>query len=602
MLFFFISVKSFYVQPQDSPTMVKINAIFPCHLQLVHSEVRLISAMDGKVLGMWPFKCIRRYKFDGNVFCIEAGRKAPTGQGLFQFISNECSEIYRVMDNIIRSKAVDPTTQRPASSKIQKAPREKHNLVRKTQSVPPTPPKPIELHYDYASPECNILGLPDSNAPQASISTLPKQCPSTERGLEAENSYDVLYPIDPSPKDDSFESHFSNLPDTMSKLEQSNSYDTLQFNTLSTSQGNNDFQAQASGGVYDTLQFDQHDGKASHVKGGRSGSYDKLQFNRSPNNLTSFEGGTCGDNKTDGFESCDGTTSDNVYNTLSHLQVSQPADHANVNTYDSLADSSSSCQPNANTYDSLADTKTSVERLPDHMTDKRPKHPVPEKPVAPARPPPRKKLGGSQDKVAQSKKPAAPSKPVRVPKQRRDSPDSNDGNSAPNTTQENLKEIMQQKLTQPDDDNGAYATIDHDYASIDYSKVAKSDSEPPTDAVYSEPYNPGSKPIPSNVPKPAKLKVKTPKVMKNIFRKNQALPKPKTPTDGDVHFADELKRKLGNQLKKSDGATTRGGPSTRTDSSSPATAQGHNPDEGIYDEVNNSTNTYSLPFDKEMDV
>ena len=553
--------------------------------------------MDGKVLGMWPFKCIRRYKFDGNVFCIEAGRKAPTGQGLFQFISNECSEIYRVMDNIIRSKAVDPTMQRPASAKAQKA-AEKHNRVRKTQSVPPTPPKSNELHYDYATPQCNIPGLPDSNAPQASISTLPKQSPSTERGLEADNSYDVLYPVDPSPKDYSFESHFSNLPDTISKLEQNNSYDTLRFDTSSTSQGNGDVQVQGSGGVYDTLQFDQHDGKASHLKGGRSGSYDKLQFNRSPNNLTlSFEDGTCGDNKTNGFESCDGITSDNVYNTLSHLQISQPAGHADANTYDSLADSTSSCQPNANTYDSLADTKTSVERLPDH-TDKRPKHPVPEKPVAPARPPPRKKLGGSQDKVPQSKKPAAPSKPVRVPKQRRDSPDSNDGNAAANTTQGNRKEIIQQKLTQPDDDNGTYATIDHDYASIDYSKVAKSDSEPSADAVYSQPYDPGSKPIPSNLPKPAKLKLKAPKVMKNIFKKTQALPKPKTPTDGDVPFANELKRKLSDQLKKSDAATIRGG----TDSNSPATTQGRNADEGIYDEVNNSANTYSLPFDKEMDV
>lgn len=566
--------------------MVKIKAEFPCHLQFVPYEVRLVSAMDGTVLGIWPFKCIRRYKFDGNIFCIEAGRKAPTGQGLFEFISNECSEIYRVMDNIIRSKAVDPTMRRLSSEKTQKS-TEKHNLVRKTQSVPPTPPKPTELHYDYAIPECNI---PDSNTPPANI-------PSTENALEADNSYGVLYPTDLSPKDGNFESHFSNTPDTKSKLEQNNSYDTLQFNTSSVSQGNNDVQVQASGGVYDTLQFDQHDGKASHLKSGRSESYDKLQFNRSPkliNNLTSLEGGTCGDEKTNDFESHDGITSDNVYNTLSQLQISQAAGHADVNMYDSLADSTSLCQPNANTYDSLADTKTSLEIRPDH-TDKRPKHPVSEKPIAPARPPPRKKLGSLQNEVPHGKKPAAPSKPVRVPKQRRASPDSNDGNAAPNTPQENLKEVMQQKLTKPDD-NGGYASIDHDYASIDYSKVAKSDSEPSTDVVYSEPYDPGSKPIPSNLPKPAKLKLKAPKVMKNIFKKNQTPPKPKTPTDGDVNFARELKMKLKNQLKKSDGATTRGGPST-------ATAQGQNVDEGIYDEVNNgANNTYSKPFDQEMDV
>ena len=48
----------------------------------------------------WPLYCIRKYgiNLDGDIFALEAGRRAPNGEGLYAFRSDEAPEIRQRMD------------------------------------------------------------------------------------------------------------------------------------------------------------------------------------------------------------------------------------------------------------------------------------------------------------------------------------------------------------------------------------------------------------------------------------------------------------------------------------------------------------------------
>lgn len=617
--------------------MARIEAIFPCHLQLVHSEVRLVSAMDGKLLGFWPFKCIRRYKFLGNVFCIEAGRKAPTGEGMFEFISNECSEIYRVMDTIIRAKAGSTTMRRFASEKMQQHWVNQHNAVRKTKSNPSSQSnvhKTGGREHDYASP----IEAPVSNSQSVNS---PRQSPQSsfpERDLETDNNYDIMYPREPSPKDHTFDSKFCNPPENLN--EEHGSYDRLQFEQSSAMGKAEDVQFQndsvkksSSSNSYDALVFGKHthpgmtdDGLSSQQKtGNNNGSYDKLTFSRAPrlgrhedSPLSSFDDGTYSDDQTNDLESRNTVIPGNFYNTLNHLQTSQPAASLQGNTYDSLNDTSNSSQPATNTYDLLGDKNpapkpTTMDArntydLP-HETLKPPNSgrtlhttnsDLPqEKPMAPQRPPPRKKFVKSPEQDVLNKKPAPPIKPSRLPKPSlKPTLDEKDGKDAPKSSlqQDTLNNIIQSKAAKPtDNSDNTYAEVDHEYASIDYSKVSRSGSEL-SSGIYSEPCETESKVSTISFPRLTKPKLNPPKGIKNIFKKTHSAPKTKVTGDGEGNFTDELKKKLECKLKKSEDAKD-GGPGTipETNSNLSRLPQGENADDALYDEVITSTSTYSEP-------
>jgi len=50
---------------------------------------------DKKILWTWPYRHIRRYGCTKDGFSLEAGRKCPSGEGIFAFITNEGSEIFK---------------------------------------------------------------------------------------------------------------------------------------------------------------------------------------------------------------------------------------------------------------------------------------------------------------------------------------------------------------------------------------------------------------------------------------------------------------------------------------------------------------------------
>ena len=51
----------------------------------------------------WPYKFLRKYGYEGNIFTFEAGRRCPGGEGLYAFASERANEIHETIVESIRS-------------------------------------------------------------------------------------------------------------------------------------------------------------------------------------------------------------------------------------------------------------------------------------------------------------------------------------------------------------------------------------------------------------------------------------------------------------------------------------------------------------------
>ena len=611
--------------------MARIEAVLPCHLQLVHSEVRLISAMDGKILGLWPFKCIRRYKFVGNLFSIEAGRKAPTGEGIFEFISNECSEIYRVMDTIIRTKAGSTTTRRFASERIHKQIEQEHQPVKKVNSVPVSPKKQVQYRYDYANPGAQTK-VSRPPPPPVPVPSKPDSPP-----IQSDPSYDILSlgsvnvdgkvsrrpppsvpapskpdspPIQSDPTYDILSPGNVNVNGKVVKQSETPSndyeYNTLQFKSSPTegqSPPQNTPKMAGSLGSYDTLTFTEDTSsqdKTLKAKG-LDKQYDTLQFGGRKDSMDNELHKSSGSfyntlDHSSGSFCCIGSVSGNTYDSLH--SGGRPQSGEVSDTYDALGKPRppATLELGNNTYDALQHENQKPASKESPSTQTKPTTPG-VTPLKPAKPPPRRKPPSTpkqagarktcdavQDKAnVPSRGPprnisagAKPEKPIKAPRK--------------NTTEakevESISEMIQKRLANPEpqvDDSG-YATVDHEYSSIDYSKVSRSDSADSSD-IYCDPDEDDIRG--TAIPKPQQTKPAKParnnaQQIKNLFKKT---PKPKADKQGG-NFADELRKKLEFKIKK-----TGGHKSGQTSKTGHQTGQS-GIDDDIYAEVDDPQDPY----------
>ncbi|XP_068727052.1 uncharacterized protein [Montipora capricornis] len=108
-------VDSFLVEPETNEQLAKVGASDSCHLHIANNELRLLCAKDGRLLVAWPLTCLRRYMSSRGKFIVEAGRRAPTGEGKFTFLSPQHDQIYKVLDNIVKSRARKTGSSTPCS-------------------------------------------------------------------------------------------------------------------------------------------------------------------------------------------------------------------------------------------------------------------------------------------------------------------------------------------------------------------------------------------------------------------------------------------------------------------------------------------------------
>ena len=143
------------MEPENNEQMTKLGASDMCHLHVANSELRLLCAKDGRLLVAWPFTCLRRYMSTRGKFTVEAGRRAPTGEGKFTFLTPQHDEIYKLLDNVIKSRAGQTSTTKS------------HQPPEHTKSVPTDERKDIPRNsYDHpvaTSPRKDEQMLPGSS-------------------------------------------------------------------------------------------------------------------------------------------------------------------------------------------------------------------------------------------------------------------------------------------------------------------------------------------------------------------------------------------------------------------------------------------------------
>jgi len=54
----------------------------------------LILHKSGEPPIIWPLSTVRRYGYEEFMFCFEAGRSSPYGQGIFAFRSKDAKDIF----------------------------------------------------------------------------------------------------------------------------------------------------------------------------------------------------------------------------------------------------------------------------------------------------------------------------------------------------------------------------------------------------------------------------------------------------------------------------------------------------------------------------
>ncbi|XP_055712032.1 fibroblast growth factor receptor substrate 2 [Phlebotomus papatasi] len=61
----------------------------------------LILYRKGKQPTLWPLRCLRRYGYDGDVFCFEAGRRCLTGEGIYSFRCRRAENLFNLLQTHI---------------------------------------------------------------------------------------------------------------------------------------------------------------------------------------------------------------------------------------------------------------------------------------------------------------------------------------------------------------------------------------------------------------------------------------------------------------------------------------------------------------------
>ena len=72
--------------------------------QLEITETDLVLHQKGKQPIKWPLKYLKRYGFDAGLFSFEAGRKNPTGPGIYAFKCRRAENLFNLLQVRVRNQ------------------------------------------------------------------------------------------------------------------------------------------------------------------------------------------------------------------------------------------------------------------------------------------------------------------------------------------------------------------------------------------------------------------------------------------------------------------------------------------------------------------
>merc|ERR1719346_165902 len=75
--------------------------------QLEITDTDLILYQKGKQPVKWPLKYLKRYGFEAGLFSFEAGRKTPTGPGVYAFKCRRAEKLFNLLQVKVREQVPD---------------------------------------------------------------------------------------------------------------------------------------------------------------------------------------------------------------------------------------------------------------------------------------------------------------------------------------------------------------------------------------------------------------------------------------------------------------------------------------------------------------
>ncbi|XP_023340664.1 fibroblast growth factor receptor substrate 2 [Eurytemora carolleeae] len=73
-----------------------------CPGQIEITEIELVLYQKGKDPLKWPFKSLRRYGFEAEMFSFESGRRCATGPGIYAFKCRRAENLFNLLQARIR--------------------------------------------------------------------------------------------------------------------------------------------------------------------------------------------------------------------------------------------------------------------------------------------------------------------------------------------------------------------------------------------------------------------------------------------------------------------------------------------------------------------
>lgn len=74
------------------------------HLEITSCSL-VLRFKGNKPSAVWPLSSVRKYGYEDYLFCFEAGRSSPCGQGVFAFKSKKAKQIFdSVKEELLKVK------------------------------------------------------------------------------------------------------------------------------------------------------------------------------------------------------------------------------------------------------------------------------------------------------------------------------------------------------------------------------------------------------------------------------------------------------------------------------------------------------------------
>ena len=128
----------------------------------------MLSRSPGENAIRWPLKSLRRYGAEDDVFSIEAGRKCPTGPGIYAFRCRRASSLLKVLQDTINANAARSQTEETIP----------------TVGIATAAPPMIPRHQSIDSLQPNVVTSATSELPMAPAShTRHSSLPTTDNSV-----------------------------------------------------------------------------------------------------------------------------------------------------------------------------------------------------------------------------------------------------------------------------------------------------------------------------------------------------------------------------------------------------------------------------------